>query len=94
MTKKRRTTLAGHLKDIFEKRIRANKREREEILNSLLVDLMSGILKGYRGHEGLNSKEVMIAKLSQYLYECLQADLSIAINEKITMLNLVRERYN
>jgi hypothetical protein len=50
LTKKRRTTLADHLKEIFQTKIKHLKDHREEVLNGLLVDLLSGILKGYRGH--------------------------------------------
>lgn len=75
LARKRKEVLADHIRHLKATR-------RSQLLAALntnayeiMMNLFHLVSTGYKGHEFLNEREVVVAKLAQYLSECMEVSL-------------------
>lgn len=91
--KSRLDLLVGNLKDIYENEIVPCLEIEHNNIGQLVTDLISLASDGIMNYEFLNSREISILKLSDYLNESLKAHVLNFLNLMLGKLVKVRSRY-
>lgn len=74
--------------------ILSNRASRIDGINSMTVELIRSMSMGFDGYEGLDRREVVVLKFSQYIYQVFQGNLLISFSALFRSLNSIRNCYD